>query len=109
MDKEHSRPRGPVTLLTRQPPEGRSRDGGLRFGEMERDCVISHGMSKFLKERMVDTSDAYAVHVCNTCGYFAQRKQASYLTPYGNNKDVFECVYCMNSNIFDYNILNFDQ
>jgi DNA-directed RNA polymerase II subunit RPB2 len=104
MDKEHSRPRGPVTLLTRQPPEGRSRDGGLRFGEMERDCVISHGMSKFLKERMVDTADAYMVHVCNTCGYFAQRKQASYLTPYGNNKDIFECKYCMSNNVFDYNI-----
>ena len=70
-DKQHSRARGPRTLLTRQAPEGRSRDGGLRFGEMERDCVISHGMSKFLKERMVDTADGFNVHVCANCGLFA--------------------------------------
>jgi len=70
-DKQHSRSIGPMVNLTRQPAEGRSRDGGFRIGEMERDVMIAHGMTRFCKERMYDVSDKYNVHVCKKCGMVA--------------------------------------
>jgi DNA-directed RNA polymerase beta subunit/intein/homing endonuclease len=70
-DKMHSRASGPLVMLTRQPAEGRAREGGLRFGEMERDCVAAHGMSEFTKERLMECSDAFRCYSCKDCGLLA--------------------------------------
>jgi DNA-directed RNA polymerase II subunit RPB2 len=70
-DKMHSRASGPLVMLTRQPAEGRAREGGLRFGEMERDCVAAHGMAEFTKERLMECSDAFRCFSCRECGLIA--------------------------------------
>ena len=86
-DKHHSRSFGPMVILTRQPAEGRARDGGLRFGEMERDCMVSHGAAEFTKERLYDVSDKYSVHVCKECGNIAV---------YNDVMKIYNCKLCDN-------------
>ena len=92
-DKKHSRSIGPMVNLTRQPAEGRSRDGGLKFGEMEKDAMVSHGASAFTKSRMYDVSDKYSVHVCNKCGLLAS---------YNDKVNIHLCRTCDNRTDFSY-------
>ena len=92
-DKQHSRSIGPMVNLTRQPAEGRSRDGGLRFGEMERDAMISHGASRFTRGRMYDASDKYHVYSCNKCGMIAT---------YNDEMHIHICRTCENRTDFSY-------
>jgi DNA-directed RNA polymerase beta subunit len=92
-DKQHSRSIGPMVNLTRQPAEGRSRDGGLRFGEMERDTTVAHGAARFTKERLFDVSDKYSVYSCKKCGLIAS---------YNDAMHIHRCRTCDNRTDFAY-------
>ena len=88
MDKMHARASGPKQILTRQPPDGRARDGGLRWGEMERDVGIAHGSAFLLREKLLEASDKYITYTCNICGLFATKMP---------KKEVWHCLSCKNS------------
>ena len=90
-DKIHSRATGPNVILTRQPAEGRSREGGLRFGEMERDCILAHGTAQFLKETLQDRSDNYRMFTCKLCGLVAVVNK---------EENIYYCKNCDNTSNF---------
>lgn len=87
----NSRGKGPIVSLTRQPCEGRSRDGGLRVGEMERDCLLSHGAAAFTKERLMDVSDPFPTGICKTCGTLAIMNE---------EESIYSCGTCGNKTEF---------
>ena len=81
-DKYQVRTTGPVHNLTRQPIKGRKRAGGIRFGEMERDSLLAHGVSFLLQDRLMNCSDYSQCHVCSYCG--------TILSPFARTISTFE-------------------
>ena len=100
-DKQHSRSIGPMVNLTHQPAEGRSRDGGFRIGEMERDVLCAHGMTKFTRERLYDVSDKYTTNICKKCGMIACFNDGDKNRTYANNDfSIHLCRTCGNKTDF---------
>jgi DNA-directed RNA polymerase II subunit RPB2 len=101
-DKVHSRSTGPMVSLTHQPAEGRSRAGGLRIGEMERDVLISHGATSLCRDRLFDVSDKYKVAVCKKCGMIAAFNDGNNNNKFYTNHDlrVHFCKMCDNKTDF---------
>lgn len=91
-DKIHARAKGKIVGLTRQPVDGRANGGGLRWGEMERDCGVAHGASAVLHERMMISSDAYDAPICEHCGLIGTSKQV-------NSFDPIQCQSCDNTDV----------
>jgi DNA-directed RNA polymerase II subunit RPB2 len=89
-DKVHARGTGPKVLLTHQPTSGRSKAGGLRVGEMERDVILAHGMSQFVKEAMMEKADKYKWAVCKQCGTLAK---------YAPSRGIAECTGCQSTEV----------
>lgn len=88
VDKIHARSRGPKTPLTRQPMEGRSKDGGMRLGEMERDCLVGFGASCLLLERLMISSDLFLASICGKCGYLGMKDFCQYCGDGNNMSDI---------------------
>lgn len=89
-NKMHSRTKGPVQLLTAQPTEGRSREGGLRFGEMERDTLLGYGASATILDRLLENSDKHYEYVCLDCGGFGYKDEY---------KGEYVCSVCNSNNV----------
>jgi DNA-directed RNA polymerase II subunit RPB2 len=95
-DKVHARAKGPRAIMTHQPMEGRSREGGLRFGGMERNAFVAHGASGAIVDRLTDNSDRYEIWVCNRCGLVSDPPRSTAFGPVARTSAW--CRPCKSSN-----------